>query len=111
MAKYRKRPVVIDAVPWEPGVEDTWGYLWASGLVSVQGAKEFTERRFQEDFVTGTDDCPPSNEARPAIVPLIKTLEGYHAISEGDWIITGVKGERYPIKGDIFNETYERVET
>ena len=37
----------------------------------------------------------------------IRTLEGMHEVKIGDWIITGVRGERYPIKGDIFEETYE----
>lgn len=36
----------------------------------------------------------------------IQTLEGMHEVKIGDWIITGVRGERYPIKGDIFEETY-----
>jgi len=35
------------------------------------------------------------------------TLEGGHIVSPGDWIIKGVKGEFYPIKNDIFLETYE----
>ena len=39
----------------------------------------------------------------------IDTLEGSHEVSEGDWIITGVKGERYPCKPDIFLMTYEEV--
>ena len=40
----------------------------------------------------------------------IDTLEGSHEVSEGDWIITGLKGERYPCKPDIFVMTYELVE-
>lgn len=39
----------------------------------------------------------------------IKTLEGPHLVSPGDWIITGVKGEHYACKPDIFNLTYEPV--
>jgi hypothetical protein len=39
----------------------------------------------------------------------IGTLEGTMYGSEGDWIITGVKGERYPCKPDIFEATYESV--
>ena len=39
----------------------------------------------------------------------IDTLEGPLHVSDGDWIITGVKGERYPCKPDIFEATYERV--
>lgn len=39
----------------------------------------------------------------------IPTLEGTMHASPGDWIITGVKGERYPCKPDIFEATYELV--
>lgn len=39
----------------------------------------------------------------------IDTLEGPLHVSEGDWIITGVKGERYPCKPDVFEATYEEV--
>jgi len=42
--------------------------------------------------------------------PHIHTLEGQMEISHGDWIITGVKGERYPCKPDIFEMTYEKVD-
>ena len=40
----------------------------------------------------------------------IRTLEGTMRASVGDWIITGVNGERYPCKPDIFEKTYEPVE-
>ena len=43
-------------------------------------------------------------------VPTIKTLEGEMFVRSGDWIITGVKGEHYPCKPDIFEMTYEPVE-
>lgn len=42
--------------------------------------------------------------------PHIHTLEGNQLVSEGDWIITGVKGEKYPCKPDIFELTYEPAE-
>lgn len=42
--------------------------------------------------------------------PIIETLEGPLTVSPGDWIITGVQGERYPCKPDIFEATYEPVE-
>ena len=41
--------------------------------------------------------------------PIIRTLEGPHTVSPGDWIITGIKGERYPCKPDIFEATYDEV--
>lgn len=40
----------------------------------------------------------------------IPTLEGTMTASPGDWIITGVKGERYPCKPDIFEATYDLVD-
>jgi hypothetical protein len=39
----------------------------------------------------------------------IDTLEGLHVVSPGDWIITGIEGERYPCKPAIFAATYEPV--
>ena len=41
---------------------------------------------------------------------VIDTLEGEHVVTPGDWIITGVKGEHYPCKPDIFEMTYEAAE-
>jgi hypothetical protein len=58
MAKYRKKPVVVDA------------------------------------YQTDTD-------------LVIETLEGIMQARKGDWIITGVNGEKYPCKPDIFEATYE----
>lgn len=40
----------------------------------------------------------------------IKTLEGTMRASEGDYIITGVNGEKYPCKPDIFQKTYDVIE-
>ena len=40
----------------------------------------------------------------------IETLEGIHRANPGDYIITGVNGEKYPCKPDIFNKTYEKME-
>lgn len=40
----------------------------------------------------------------------IETLEGFHVVSPGDWIIRGVSGEYYPCKPNIFEATYEPVE-
>lgn len=39
----------------------------------------------------------------------VQTLEGPLVVSDGDWIITGVKGEHYPCKPDIFPMIYEQV--
>ena len=41
---------------------------------------------------------------------IIHTLEGDMKASKGDWIITGIKGEQYPCKPDIFEKTYEPID-
>jgi hypothetical protein len=41
----------------------------------------------------------------------IQTLEGVMSFESGDWIITGVEGEKYPCKDGIFRKTYEPVDT
>lgn len=41
---------------------------------------------------------------------IIQTLEGPLKASPGDWIITGIRGEQYPCKPDVFERTYEPVD-
>ena len=84
MAKYRKKPVVIDAIQ---GFKE--GDHPAVGLIPEK-FKGFT----------------PVLEGATGY---IDTLEGGHFVTAGDWIITGVKGETYPCKPDIFEMTYEPV--
>lgn len=50
-------------------------------------------------FINGLDKKPL----------IIETLEGDMIASKGDWIVTGVDGEQYPVKPDIFKKTYELV--
>ncbi len=40
----------------------------------------------------------------------VKTLEGIMVGNPGDWLITGIAGEKYPCRDDIFRATYEKVE-
>jgi len=80
--KYRKKPVVIDAVQW------TGSNL--SEIADLIG-------RADNVFVAG-------NTIK------IKTLEGVMVASPGDWIIIGVKKEIYPCKPDIFSATYDPVQ-
>lgn len=54
--------------------------------------------------VGGVVFWPPGEPGRK---PTIETLEGRHEVSKGDWIITGIKGEKYPCKPDIFAATYD----
>ena len=77
--KFRKKPVVIDAIQWS-GENFDEVKLLGKGI-----------------FVNTTD---PSSLT-------IQTLEGVMQAIKGDWIIKGVKGETYPCKDDIFKMTYE----
>lgn len=85
MAKYRKKPVVVEAVQW---TNDN-ASLNAITAMRIEGL------RFAADGTAAL------------IVP---TLEGEHRADVGDWIIRGVLGEFYPSKPDAFTLTYERVE-
>jgi len=86
VAKFKKKPVVIEAVQWLPGVQ-------------IEG-------------VRGVDPCSPDDPAHGFYIEYaeIETLEGVMRVSPGDWVITGVKGEKYPCKDDIFKATYEALD-
>lgn len=87
--KYRKKPVVIEAILWD-GTIQTLKVLQAMGMQA---------RSYSAD-----------DNRRDGICELkIETLESPHEASLGDWIIKGVKGEFYPCKPDIFEQTYEPV--
>jgi hypothetical protein len=65
-------------------------------------------RYFRRPDVSGGRDCEQCGRTIDAH-GWIDTLEGGHIVCPGDWIITGVKGEHYPCKPDIFEATYEKV--
>ena len=79
--KYRKKPVVIEAVQFLPDI--------------MGNAERITNL-----------GCPLKID-RGAV--WIETLEGDHMVTIGDFIIRGIKGEFYPCKNDIFLATYEPV--
>lgn len=88
MAKYRKKPVVIEA--FRLGHNDWPDWFDAAirhGLVALR----------------------PHEGASFRKSVLIETLEGFMRAEDGDYVIRGVKGELYPCKADIFEATYERV--
>lgn len=64
--------------------------------------------QFNPDIDSGTTDVYPDETSSTGYS--IDTLEGKHEVTIMDWIITGVKGEKYPCKPDIFAMTYEKVE-
>lgn len=91
MAKYRKKPVVIEAECWIPQ-ESSYG------IHELHGQKRLMW------------DCGVYEDSNSSTGYSIDTLEGKHEVSIGDWIITGIKGEKYPCKPDIFAMTYEKVD-
>lgn len=94
MAKYRKKPVVIEAITFDELVE----YGRQHGANIVNGMP--WSFHYQGHPITHEDDnCY-----------LIPTLEGTMKFMRGDLLITGVKGEIYPCKPDVFNATYDAVE-
>jgi hypothetical protein len=96
--KFRKKPVVIDAV------------LWTGTKKSMNECLEFIAdgkpdfRHLPSDGIhiyPGVSYCCGNLH--------IPTLEGVITAKQGDWIIKGIKGEFYPCKPDIFEATYEQV--
>lgn len=87
MLKYRKKPVVIEAVQFNLSGEHKTKL--PEGVEVIQAAPNADNFNY-DGFKFG-----------------IRTLEGVMEVRHGDWIITGVKGERYPCKPDIFAATYE----
>jgi hypothetical protein len=102
MSRYRKRPVVVDAVQlrW-----DTWGDVCDFAQVGA-----LSDGRPQGCYVTvdgeGVEKYPGPDARLGLWIP---TLEGLMLGVQGDWIIRGVQGELYPCKPDIFAATYEAV--
>ena len=89
--KYRKKPVIIEAVQ----ISDENIYMLIDMIKSNEG------RAFGLSSIRIDTDGD--------IAVLINTLEGTVKGHKGDYIIRGVKGEFYPCRRDIFEETYEAV--
>jgi len=101
MAKYRKKPVVVEAVQLLWG---TWSEMCEhAGVGHLEDGKP---SGIQVDSYN--QPIPFSGDGRIALA--IPTLEGLMIGVEGDWIIRGVNGEIYPCKPDIFEKTYDLVE-
>lgn len=87
MAKFRKKPVVIEAIRFT-GINE----------------------RLSAELNTFVGSELAIREVNGILCLVIPTLEGEHIASPSDWIIKGVAGECYPCKPDIFEATYEPVE-
>lgn len=88
--RFRKKPIVIDAVQFD-------------------GTEESILKIMQLNRPVGGGASRPVDVDHGGKTLFIHTLEGKMEASLNDWIIRGVKGELYPCKPDIFEATYERV--
>ncbi len=93
MPKFRKKPVVIDAVQWD-GTEKSF-----LDILKLEKPGAHVIRTHDKSIDEGKIKC--------LVIP---TFEGDMLADISDWIIKGVAGEIYPCKPDIFEKTYEPVE-
>jgi hypothetical protein len=88
--RYRKKPVIIDAIQYTENSRDRIVNWLGSNCYSTAIGEDGEEYELQNIR--------------------IRTLEGELMVSIDDWVIKGVKGEFYPCKPDIFEATYEKVD-
>ena len=96
--KYRKKPVVIEAVQFK-------GFSKENGQVKLSERPDWLVNEFGKNILFF--DKRDTLTIKQAIG---FTLEGEHIASINDWIIKGIKDELYPCKSDIFEKTYKKVE-
>jgi hypothetical protein len=108
--KYRKKPVEINATQWFKNGDHPDDHCEWIEADDIDGGKFLSEglvvRYFRRPEVGGESQCKICGNDMHWH-GWIDTLEGGHIVCPGDWIITGVKGEHYPCKSDIFELTYE----
>jgi hypothetical protein len=90
MSKYRKLPVVVEAFQWFPDKHEPGNGVLCP--ISVQDARQLK-----------------IHEKQRQVHGVIQTLEGPHLVSPGNWVVTGVVGEKYSVRPDIFAKSYEPV--
>lgn len=119
--KFRKKPVVIEASQWfrngDHPLDYSKDHQGFRGNKVVTYTADFRRNGNWEGDIVRYYRNPEDNGERLCCYcndimhnhGWIDTLEGGHIVCPGDWIITGVRGEHYPCKPDIFEEMYERV--
>lgn len=95
MKKYRKKPIIISA------------YQWFSVEPHIYGHKRDVDY-YRKPNEGGAETCQYCSKIKH-LHGWMDTLEGGHIVCPGDWIITGVNGEKYPCKPDVFEKSYEEV--
>ena len=110
--KCRKKPIVVEAFQWfkngDHPKDDCFRPFEDTGKIPVIAREGEVVRYFRRPDVTDDRLCSKCNH-KMYEHGWIDTLEDGHNVCPGDWIITGVKGEYYPCKPDIFEQTYEEV--
>jgi len=109
--QFRKKPVVITARQWfkngdHPLDAATEMFDYPNGQRPAVIREGAVVRYYRHPDVPGDKPCEQCGKPHH-VHGWIDTLEQGHRVCPGDWIITGVKGERYPCKPDIFEATYE----
>jgi hypothetical protein len=117
--EYRKKPVVVKAAQWflngdhpEDYANNVTGFEngelreWTGAQARDLGWEGQVVRYFRRPDVSGDKRCEHCGEIMH-VHGWIDTKEDGHIVCPGDFIITGVQGERYPCKPDIFAATYE----
>lgn len=100
--KFRKKPIVIEARQWWPPGDPRHAPDMLSRCKGNSVDPPDYRRvgdLFQFSQVKGFGDD----------IFMVRTLEGDMTVRPGDWVITGVAGEKYPCRADIFAATYEAV--
>lgn len=117
--RYRKRPVVIDAAEWNKngdhpddykGIIGGGGIIWPEEEARAKGWEGKIVRQYRSPDIDGRTGCKHCAEIMH-VHGWIDTLEGGHIVCPGDIIVTGVHGERYPVKPVIFHKTYELADS
>ena len=110
--KFKKKPVIVEAHQWfkngDHPKDDTQMIASSDAPHEVFASEGKIGRYFRRPDVPGVSVCQICKYTFHCH-GWIDTLEGGHNVCPGDWIITGVKGEVYPCKPDIFALTYEAV--
>ena len=109
---FRKKPIVIQATQWwkngDHPKDDCFRPFEDTGLIPTKPREGKIVRYFRHPDVKGTSICSKCGHTMHEH-GWIDTLEDGHNVCPSDWIITGIAGEHYPCKDNIFKQTYEEV--
>ena len=113
--KFRKKPVIVNATQWHKNgdhPEDHSVMVYPNKNSTTQFEPFLSEGKIVRHCRLPYFNKIVCTYCKTGIFShgWIDTLEGGHIVCPGDWIITGVEGEYYPCKSDIFEKTYEKID-